>query len=512
MKKIRKIIALALATVMMMAMSITAFAEEAGKTFTFSKVGVEKGTVSYFKIVEPDTTNTTGWNFVEESYGDAFVDALKGENADYTTQDALNDLTSTVNGAEKTTAADRAEALQSIVDSLTDNSTWNTNEFTAVNDSFTLNLKEAGYYVVKIDSSSKDYSYKLMSVSVLPSELNGGTETREVKKADNVVVKTLTNNDDKYVELQDKVEYTITSEVPYFYPEQTDAYFFIYDYLTGATYDSLTDNVVKVNVKIGDANPVEYDAEYNAADNGFALDLSSLVKNADGKAISTNAYKTVVVTYSVTVTSTIVENKAYPGYSNHNPKDDQGFEEPTPIKSFSGKVNVIKVDANNEATKLKGAKFALAKEVTVDGKVTLVIATVNNDGKLTWSDTNYNTSNDIVKAAVAENSDIRTWETDNKGTVLVEGLDRDQTYYLYEVVAPDGYSLNAEPQKVSFNELTDDTKEMVQEANDLTVKDTTLSTLPFTGGMGTTIFTVLGVAIMVLAAALYFVSKRKATK
>ena len=41
------------------------------------------------------------------------------------------------------------------------------------------------------------------------------------------------------------------------------------------------------------------------------------------------------------------------------------------------------------------------------------------------------------------------------------------------------------------------------------VIDTKLSALPSTGGIGTTIFTIAGVAIMVLAAGLFFVSRRK---
>jgi LPXTG-motif cell wall-anchored protein len=42
--------------------------------------------------------------------------------------------------------------------------------------------------------------------------------------------------------------------------------------------------------------------------------------------------------------------------------------------------------------------------------------------------------------------------------------------------------------------------------------DTTLSALPATGGIGTTIFTVLGCLIMIAAAGMYFASRRKSTK
>ncbi len=42
--------------------------------------------------------------------------------------------------------------------------------------------------------------------------------------------------------------------------------------------------------------------------------------------------------------------------------------------------------------------------------------------------------------------------------------------------------------------------------------DTKLSSLPSTGGIGTTIFTVGGCAIMIAAAGLFFASRRKESK
>lgn len=44
------------------------------------------------------------------------------------------------------------------------------------------------------------------------------------------------------------------------------------------------------------------------------------------------------------------------------------------------------------------------------------------------------------------------------------------------------------------------------------MKDTKVGSLPETGGIGTTIFTVGGCAIMVVAAALFFMNKKKHEK
>ncbi len=508
MRKMKRIITLVMAVVMMMAMSMTAFAERdvAGKTFTFTNVGAKEGTVSYFRVIKPDTTNTTGWNFVEESYGTAFVNALKGDNADFTAQDALDTLTADPN---TTVEAARGTALQDIVDGLPENSNvWTTSEFKTVNDKFTLTLTEAGYYVVALSDKDNEYTYSLMSVSVAPSDLDNGTEEHRVKKTSNYVDKSI-DESDKYVELNDTVEYTITSKVPYFYENKTDAYYKIYDKLSGAKFDSLSADkkTVTVSVKVGDAQATDWPATYTEATNSFVLDLTDLVKDpTTGKIVNTNAYEKVVITYTATVTNVEVANTSYPGYSENDPGDKYGDTE----TSFSGKVKVVKRDANTEEA-LNGAQFALAKE-TEDG--TYVLATKNDANTITWTTTTYADSDAIIAAANAENSNVRTWKTagqgDDAGLLTIEGLDRDFDYVVFEVVAPESYSINTLPNPVVFGEIIN--VEQVQEADDLTVLDTKLTNLPFTGGIGTTIFTVLGVAIMAMAAALFFATKKNANK
>ena len=48
--------------------------------------------------------------------------------------------------------------------------------------------------------------------------------------------------------------------------------------------------------------------------------------------------------------------------------------------------------------------------------------------------------------------------------------------------------------------------------NDIDIENTKLASLPETGGMGTTIFTIGGCLIMIVAAGLFFVTRRKAEK
>ena len=91
------------------------------------------------------------------------------------------------------------------------------------------------------------------------------------------------------------------------------------------------------------------------------------------------------------------------------------------------------------------------------------------------------------------------------GAVLkIVGLD-EGNYHFEEIYAPDGYSINDLGLTVTVNEgasadVTDN------------FEDTKLSSLPSTGGIGTTIFTIGGCAIMVTAAGLYFATRKKTEK
>lgn len=96
------------------------------------------------------------------------------------------------------------------------------------------------------------------------------------------------------------------------------------------------------------------------------------------------------------------------------------------------------------------------------------------------------------------------------------------TYYVKETEAPDGYQITGKVFKVVIDASND--KENAQVTiTDLTIDDpdkavtnevinTKLSSLPSTGGIGTTIFTIGGCAIMIIAAALFFASRRKFSK
>ena len=71
-----------------------------------------------------------------------------------------------------------------------------------------------------------------------------------------------------------------------------------------------------------------------------------------------------------------------------------------------------------------------------------------------------------------------------------------------------GYKVNSDNK--TFTITANETAEVTVDAGEFV--NTKLSALPHTGGIGTTIFTIAGCAIMVAAAFFFFASRKKANK
>ena len=97
--------------------------------------------------------------------------------------------------------------------------------------------------------------------------------------------------------------------------------------------------------------------------------------------------------------------------------------------------------------------------------------------------------------------------------MVLKGLDVG-IYYFKETVAPEGYHIADSPKGY------DAQAEIVAPENGVTeiikaetaLTNTKLSSLPSTGGIGTTIFTIGGCVIMIAAAGLFFASRKKENK
>lgn len=272
----------------------------------------------------------------------------------------------------------------------------------------------------------------------------------------------------------------------------------LHDKLSGLTFDS---DSLEVKVGTTTLTPnTDYTLETNPAD-GDSFD----VKFKDG-ILKTN--DVVVVTYSATVAADATIAGA--GNKNtaklvYNGKDSTKEETTT----YVWKLNVHKYTLNstNDEVALNGAKFVLYRKDGTDKKYYAKLTGGKIDG---W---------------VTNQSDATTLETSGTGDISIEGLNVG-TYYLEETEAPAGYNKLTGPIEVEITATTSATSgsETVHYKNssetsytlatDATVKvlNKAGTQLPSTGGIGTTLFYVIGGVLMAVAAVLLVTKKRMNNK
>lgn len=213
------------------------------------------------------------------------------------------------------------------------------------------------------------------------------------------------------------------------------------------------------------------------------------------------------------------DNEAYLKYSN-NPTDGGTGETPKKkVYDWTFKVDVTKVDGKDINTKLDGAVFVLSKvsgldlEPNENGNPTknldkLIELVDNNNGTYTVANTTATTT--------------YTMTTPIGGQISIKGLDDETKYYLYETKAPGGYNALPAPVEIKITDNTYDFNgnQIVTQPNvvvngsnassgvSFNVANNAGTVLPGTGGIGTTIFYVIGGGLMVAAAILLITKKR----
>ena len=495
MKKLKKLFAVMLSLVMVLAMGITSFADTDSATITVNNLDA-KATLHYVQIVQPNTSTETGWEFTNNAAA-SFKKVTKF--ASLTDQQILwsliklADVQADVPGGTITaTTADFQDAMEHVQDDLTyTDATGNT-----------ITANSAGIYAIKATTTdTANYVYSPMAAYVkfdnydrttgVPKDLVDVTVNA---KKTTIKIEKTNNNDNGVVEIDSIVEYTVRTNVPYIADDVDKVTYTITDTIEGAEYVTNAEGKVAVTVTIGTNTTTKYVAvTTNNGKKQIVLDLSDVAADRN------NANKDVVLKYQAKVTSEVVRNEVVPGDGSHN------FV-PAVDTLYTGKVTLTKTGENS--AKLADAKFVLYRTETIekeDGtkesvkKYALVskdTAKTNNEYVVTgW------TNNEAV--AKAEGNLI---VTDSNGEAVVRGLDSTYTdYYFEEVVAPNGYSINDDDSIVRWgaNQTADAT------TGTASMSDTKLSALPATGGIGTTIFTIVGCGIMIAAAGLFFASRRK---
>ena len=503
MSKVKRILSVIMAMVMVLAMSVPTFAAATVAPTKITVSGAEGAKINYVQIVKADSTDPSGWVFTDVKNGvSAYGDIVKAAFHVGTYEEAIKALIGIGETPANKTAEDgkvnTSVALATALNQITlDPGTVvvNSNSDYQLTDGAT-----AGLYVIRADREGYTYNRMLAYVAfndaanaLVPAKVTAKGAEDQIKKE--ILVEAGSLDTGKTVMKGDSIRYKISTEYPFYPADATNTTFVIKDTLENATFDET------VPVAIANVPKTGYAISFNEAKTEMTITFTY---------DSTLAGNTVDITYSAIV-GELKDGQQVKNTATSTTEKGYTVSE---VNSASAEFTVIKVDEKDSEKKINGAEFTLyvadaagKKEITYKGK-TIKVREV--EMKVTSG----------------------TTEADaDEGKATFKGLDAEKDYYVVETKAPAGYSINNTVYKLDGAILTSGTANPTTETDakgaeytkltttntvtnfkDQTVTDTKLSALPSTGGIGTTIFTIGGCAIMIVAAGLFFATRRKTQK
>lgn len=380
----------------------------------------------------------------------------------------------------------------------------------------------AGYYLIKNKSVNEGEAYTDFILQVV----NNVKITPKGQKP--TLEKQIKHNDGEWGvvgdnQIGDTVEFRTITTVP-ITTGYTEYDYTIFDEMsTGLTSD--VKDASGITIKINDEEKLDssyYTVTVNA--NKFSVKVDILKAIREGKIAEGNklyTYYTGVLNEDANVYDKgNQQNTAYLQYSN-NPHDTTKGETPhVTVYDWTFKMNVQKIDGADKEKELKDAKFVLSKNGAVD------LGTIDENGTPTKTENLiklvYDSENSTYRVATASDKNITYVMT--AGNITIKGLDDAVDYYLYETKAPAGYNRLTEPVKFKINATYDETGDSCTAVSTkvgdkaavtglkVSVENNAGTTLPSTGGMGTTVFYVVGGGLMAVAVVLLVTKKRMENK
>ena len=476
MKLSRKILSLVLALVMVMGLAATAFAEGAGETTS------KPGSITITNALNGETYNAYQILYLESYDAEKKIYAYKANSAweDWLKEDSQKKYVSIndqgyVTWVEGARVADFAKAAKGQLSGKTaDGSVKPTADGPA-----TISNLELGYYLV--DST----------VGAL-CELNTtkpGVEITDKNQTPTIEKKVQEDSNEKWGDVNDADIGQIVN-----FKSTISAKPGARNYVVHDKMDSQLEFVSVTSITAGNATLTEN--HYTVVRTGLPDDCTFHIVFTESYLNSITDDTDIVINYTAKLTSDAVAGTGYVNDTWLNYGDSQRTEHDT-TTTYTWKLPIYKYHKDGETQKaLAGAEFILYKgseENRVYAQVT--------DGKLIGWTTTKTEATKLV--------------SDADGKITVEGLDAD-TYYLEETKAPGGYNKLAGPVKVEISHtvsaegahMTHTLKQDNTNVEKVEIENKSGTELPSTGGIGTTIFYVLG-SILVLGAAVLLIAKKR---
>lgn len=291
--------------------------------------------------------------------------------------------------------------------------------------------------------------------------------------------------EDKFVHRGQRVNFTVTTQMA---PKKNEQNKDLKEFKITDTSTGLAENSFEIGeITIAGVTKTIADGKATVTkDNNkvvYTVDLSEFIKD-------TEAGATIVVKYSAVVEDDHTYNNKATASATTVKYDS------SEVNGYTGTVTLRKVDTKGNT--LNGAEFQLLKVTSAEKEGAEATKTpVNvvrvNDGE--------------YKVALEGETGATPTLVATNGTLKVTGLDEGD-YEFKETKAPTGYKVSSENK--AFTITPDETKEVSVDAG--VFKNTKLSALPSTGGMGTYLFTIIGVVVMAGAAGAFFISRRKGSE
>ena len=475
MKLSRKILSLVLALVMVMGLAATAFAEEGGETTTNGSITITNAlggeTYNAYQILYLESYNAEK-NIYAYKANPAWKDWLKEESQKQYV--SINDQ-GYVTWVEGASAADFAKAAKGQLSGKTVAGSAKP----IADGPATISDLQLGYYLV--DST--------VGALCELNTTNPNMTITDKNERPTIEKKVQEDFDESWGDVNDAdIGQTVN------FKSTVSAKPGARKYVVHDKMDSKLEFVGVTSITAGSTTLTEGD--YTVVTTGLLDDCTFHIVFTETYLDSITADTNIVINYTAKLTSDAVAGTGYVNETWLDYGDNQHTEHDT-TTTYTWKLPIYKYHMDGETkTALAGAEFILYKGSEENREYAQV-----TNGKLTgWT---------------KEKTEATKLVSDAKGMIEVEGLDAD-TYYLEETKAPRGYNKLAGHVKVEISHTVIDAPahmthtlkqdETVVEKVEIENKSGTL--LPETGGIGTTIFYVLG-SILVIGAVVLLVTRKR---